>query len=315
MSNYPDSIDKITKARLRFSAFGSIVSIALTMFFVGILATLAVFSTRLVRNLSENVELEILFFSPATQIDTTLGSGMDASLHQRATESDIINYELLLKTKPYVAESRVSSRAANTAAAKEAVGNNYEEVIANPINASIFIKLKPEYTQADSLNKVISEIKHNEQVQDIVVPNVVVGFVQKNLQKFQWIVIGICVVFLFITLHLIANSIRLNIYAKRFNIKSMLLIGATRHIVRKPFAFKGFIQGVWGGFFATILVGLVLNAGKNFAPNFISLTSSDTLLIVGLLGGTFIFSILFTTLSAIAFTNRYIKINNDRLYL
>ena len=63
MANYPDTIDSITKARLRLSTFGSIFSIALTMFFIGALCFFAFFSMRYLQNLSQKIEMEVLFYS------------------------------------------------------------------------------------------------------------------------------------------------------------------------------------------------------------------------------------------------------------
>ncbi|MBO4646490.1 MAG: permease-like cell division protein FtsX [Bacteroidales bacterium] len=324
MSKKPESIDKITRARLAFSAFGSVVSIALTMFFVGLLAVLAVFSTRFIHNLSSNFELEVLFFSPTTVQDSTLYvQGTADSLAQvgrvplmkrGVNDADVRNYELQLKSQPFVATSRFSSQAQNTAAAKEAVGNNYEEVLDNnPITASIFLTLKPEYTSQDSLKKVLAKIKENEQVQDVVYSQEIAEYIQLNLNKLQWVILGVCAMFMLISLLLIGNNIRLNIYAKRFNIKSMLLIGATRSFVRRPFVLKGFWQGMWGGFIAVILLGLVMYAGYVQFPEFIDF--SNQLLVVLLLSGDFMFSILFTMLCAWICANRYIKINPDSLYL
>lgn len=315
MGKQPESLDKITKARLKFSAFGSICSIALTMFFVGVLAVVAVFSTRYLQNISKNLELEVLFFATTPQQATaTIGdSTVTTTINQTVPEADIVNYELQLKNEPFVATSRVSSRAENTAITKEILRNDFEEYTDNPLNASIILTLKPEYTSADSIAKIERFIKQNEQVKEVTYPNVIAQFIQQNLRNTQWIILGICAVFLFISLMLIGNSIRLNIYAKRFNIKSMLLIGATRAFVRRPFVFKGFTQGVIGGFFATVLVALVMYGGSVVVPNFIEL--SNSLLIAAILAGVFFFSILFTTLTAFIFTNKYIKINPDRLYL
>ncbi|MCQ2263997.1 MAG: permease-like cell division protein FtsX [Bacteroidales bacterium] len=315
MGKQPESLDKITKARLKFSAFGSICSIALTMFFVGVLAVVAVFSTRYLQNISKNLELEVLFFATTPQQATaTIGdSTVTTTINQTVPEADIVNYELQLKNEPFVATSRVSSRAENTAITKEILRNDFEEYTDNPLNASIILTLKPEYTSADSIAKIERFIKQNEQVKEVTYPNVIAQFIQQNLRNTQWIILGICAVFLFISLMLIGNSIRLNIYAKRFNIKSMLLIGATRAFVRRPFVFKGFTQGVIGGFIATALVALVMYGGSVMVPNFIDL--SNSLLIAAILAGVFIFSILFTTFTAFIFTNKYIKINPDRLYL
>ncbi len=124
MSKYPDSIDKITKARLRFSAFGSVVSIALTMFFIGTLAFFAYFSTQYIRNLSKKIEMEILFFADVK-------------------EADIVSMEQRMKMEPFIAASRVSSRQENTQEAIKTIGNNYTDIISNPINASIIIRVDP----------------------------------------------------------------------------------------------------------------------------------------------------------------------------
>ena len=59
MTKYSDSIDKITKARLKLSAFGSILSLALTMFFIGTLVFFAFFSYQFINNLSKKIEIEI----------------------------------------------------------------------------------------------------------------------------------------------------------------------------------------------------------------------------------------------------------------
>lgn len=314
MGKQPESLDKITKARLKFSAFGSICSIALTMFFVGVLAVVGVFSTRYLQNLSTNLELEVLFFTSSPQQAVISGdSVVTEATNISVPEADIVNYELRLKNEPFIATSRVSSRADNIAITKEILRNDFEEYTDNPINASIIFTLKPEYTNADSLAKVISYIKKNEQVRDVTYPDNIAKFIQQNLRNAQWIIFGICGVFLFISLLLIGNTLRLNIYAKRFNIKTMLLIGATRAFVRKPFILKGFAQGVVGGFIALILVGLVLYGGNNIAPSFIDF--SEPMLIGTILTGVFLFSILFTTITAFIFTNKYIKINPDRLYL
>lgn len=297
MSKYPESIDKITRARLAFSTFGSILSIALTMFFVGVLVFIAFFSTQFLRDFSRKLEMEVLFYSQ--------GAGVK--------EADIIAYEQTLKLQNFVETSRVSSLSDNTIEAKRVVGNNYEEVIVNPINASIILTLKPQYANSDSITRIIKNIKQNKIVQDVEYPDFIVPLIQGNFTKIQWITLGFCAVFMMISLFLISNSLRLNIYAKRFNIRSMLLVGATRRFVRRPFVLKGLVQGTWGGFLAVIMLAALLVGGNLMLPDFVDL--SNTTIIAGILGGIFIFSISFTMLSACIFVNRYIKINSDRLYL
>lgn len=294
MAKYPDTIDRITKARLRLSAFGSVLSIALTMFFVGILGFFAFFSTQYLKNLSKNIEIEVLFYSDVK-------------------EADIIALEQQVKVKPYIAASRVSSREDNTREAIKIIGSNYTEVIPNPLNASIIISVTPEYANTDSLAKISKEIKRNEIVQDVDYPDFIVKKVSNNFQKIQWVILGICAVFMFITMLLIANCIRLNIYAKRFNIKSMLLVGATPKFVRRPFITKGLIQGIWGGIIAIMLLATALFFGNKSAPEFVDF--SQMLYIAIILGGILLLSILFTVIISAISVNRYIRIKDERLYL
>lgn len=294
MSKYPDTIDKITKARLRLSSFGSIVSIALTMFFIGTLAYFAFFSTQYINNLSKKIEMEILFYADVK-------------------EADIVSMEQELKMEPFIATSRVSSRQENTQEAIKTIGNNYTEIISNPINASIIISVSPEYANTDSLQKVSKKIKKEQIVQDVQYPDFLVKSISNNFHTIQWVVLIISAVFMLISMLLIANSIRLHIYAKRFNIKSMLLVGATRRFVRSPFVLKGLSQGVWGGAIAVVLLGLLLYQGNLIFPQFVDFT--QIMYVSAILLAVFIFSILFTILISVISVNRYIRIKDERLYL
>jgi cell division transport system permease protein len=93
----------------------------------------------------------------------------------------------------------------------------------------------------------------------------------------------------------------------------MLLIGATRAFVRKPFLAKGFVQGVWGGFIASILVALILLKSNIMIPDFVSFQYIPQIAL--LLAAIFVFSVLFTVIISLFSVNRYIKINRDELYL
>ena len=193
MANYPDTLDKITKARLRLSTFGSIFSIALTMFFIGTLCFFAFFSTQYLKNLSQKIEMEVLFYSDIK-------------------EADIIALEQSIKLKPYISASRVSSKEENTENAKKIIGSNYTDIIPNPLNASIIISVAPAYANTDSLAKISKELKRNEIVQDVDYPDYIVKTVSNNFRKIQWIILGVCAVFVLISMLLIANCIRLNIW-------------------------------------------------------------------------------------------------------
>jgi cell division transport system permease protein len=264
------------------------------MFFIGALCFFAFFSMKYLQNLSQKIEMEVLFYTDIK-------------------EADIDALEKQIKLKPYIENSRVSSREENTRTAQKIIGSNFTEVISNPINASIIINVKPEYANTDSLNKISKELKRNPIVQDVDYPDFIVKSISNNFKKIQWVIFCICAIFMFISMLLVANCIRLNIFAKRFNIKSMLLVGATPKFVRRPFVTKGLLQGIWGGLIAIILLALLLVFGNNAAPDFIDF--SAMLYIVIILGGILLFSMLFTMLISAISVNRYIRIDDERLYM
>jgi cell division transport system permease protein len=292
MKKYSDSIDKITQARLRLSAFGSIFSIALTMLLIGCIVFLAFFSMQYIHNISKKIEVEVLFYADVKEVD-------------------IVSMEQSLKLQTYITSSRVSSQADNTKEAIKTLGNNYMDIIANPINASIIFSVNAQYANTDSMKLISKRLKENPNVQDVQYPNFLMDSILSNW-TYQLSVLGICLLFMFISMLLIANSIRLSIYAKRFNIKSMLLVGASRAFVRRPFVFKGFMQGLWGGLIATLLLSLLLYEGNLFFPYFIDF--SYILWISILLGCIFLFSMFFTTFVSLFAVNKYIKLKSDRFY-
>jgi len=294
MAASQSSIDRITRTRLFFSAAGSVMSIALTMFFIGTLVFFAFFSLHCIQNLSQKVEMEILFYSDVK-------------------EADIMAFEQKLKIEPYISQSRFCSKEDNTAEAIKTIGNDFTEIITNPVNASILLSVTPDYANGDSLKALIKKIKQNITVQDVEYPESIVKTVLDNFKNIQMSIGVACTVFMLISMLLIGNSLRLNIYSKRFSIRSMLLIGATRSFVRKPFLLKGFVQGVWGGIIACILVTFTLLEGNRVLPEFINFHYIPQISL--LIAGIFIFSVLFTIIVSLFSVNRYIKINKDDLYL
>ena len=294
MATKQSSLDRITRMRLFFSTAGSVASIALTMFFIGILVFFVFFSVNYIKNTAQKMEIEILFYSDIK-------------------EADIMVFEQKLKIEPYISQSRFCSKEDNTAEVIKAIGNDFTEIITSPINASIIVNVTPDYANGDSLKSVIKKIKQNSKVQYVEYPESIVKTVLDNFITVQKVIVVVCAVCMLISMILIGNALRLNIYSKRFSIKSMLLIGATRAFVRKPFINKGFLQGIWGGFIACILIALTLREGNRKFPEFIDFHQITQISM--LLAAIFVFSILFTAIVSFFSVNRYIKINRDDLYI
>ena len=65
---------------------------------------------------------------------------------------------------------------------------------------------------------------------------------------------GLAVLLVFASIALIANTIRLSIFARRREVEVMKLVGATNWFIRWPFVIEGVIVGFMGGVLAVLLL-------------------------------------------------------------
>jgi len=65
---------------------------------------------------------------------------------------------------------------------------------------------------------------------------------------------GLAALLIFASIALIANTIRLSIFARRREVEVMKLVGATNWFIRWPFVFEGVIVGFMGGVVAVLLL-------------------------------------------------------------
>jgi len=132
-------------------------------------------------------------------------------------------------------------------------------------------------------------------------------------KKISLILFGFSVLLLLIAIALINNTIRLSIYAHRFLIRTMKLIGATKGFIRSPFIWKSIIQGVLASFIAIgLLMGLLFRLQENF-NQLINFQNINLYLMV--FGGVILLGIIITWISTFFAVNKFLNINMDKLYL
>jgi cell division transport system permease protein len=111
---------------------------------------------------------------------------------------------------------------------------------------------------------------------------------------------------------LINSSIRLSIYSKRFNIKTMQMVGATKSFIRKPFIWRSIKLGMLGALLAIIGLAIILYYLDKYAPSLALL--KDYLTLSYLVGGILISAIIITYLSTFFATQRFLNLQTDELY-
>ncbi len=149
--------------------------------------------------------------------------------------------------------------------------------------SSIRVQVESRYINPDSLNAMIEEFKSWNRVSEVVFNEPVLAKVHENLSMLNstGLVVGIIVVLA--AIFLVANTIRLTIYARRLLIRTMKLVGATDTFIRRPFIVEGILQGLMAGIIAS---GLVIGVYSLLATYLPQLSLSTLLTVVLMVGVT-----------------------------
>jgi cell division transport system permease protein len=115
-----------------------------------------------------------------------------------------------------------------------------------------------------------------------------------------------------IAIALINNTIRLSVYSKRFLIRTMQLVGATKGFIRKPFLVKSLVHGFIGALIAIILLtGLIYVTSKELSE-VVGFQNLDLIFI--LFGIVIVLGILITFISTYFSVNKYLRLSTNELY-
>ena len=138
------------------------------------------------------------------------------------------------------------------------------------------------------------------------------SLVYQNIRKISMVVLGFSLLLLVIAIALINNTIRLAVFSKRFIIRSMQLVGATRGFIMRPFIWQGIANGIWAAIVALCLIAGVLYFVKLELPELMNIQDIKTL--VELFGMVVALGIFISVISTIFAVNKYIKSDLNKLY-
>lgn len=214
------------RARLVRSYISSIISIAMVLFVVGFFALVLFWAQGATRYFKENMRLSIILQEQVT-----------ASAAEQFTK----NVEVL----PQVKSARLISKEEGAVEMREFLGEDFLEIFStNPLPATIEVQMHQEYLATDSLRSFKEHLMEGDMVEDVVYQESLISLFNSNIKKGALIILGIGALLAFIAIVLINNTVRLNIYSKRFSIHAMQLVGATKGFIRKPFLYRAVIQGI-----------------------------------------------------------------------
>ena len=288
------SFEKYQKRRLISSYFSVILSITLVLFLMGVLGLLVINATKVEKHFKEQIALSI-------------------DLKEGVKDIEIKQIQQSLKLSDYVKSSRFISKEEAATIAQEENGEEFMDFIGyNPFQNSIDVFLNSEFVTLNSLEEIKTDLLQKSYIDEVRYDIDLVSLMNKNVKRISFWLIAISGVFAFIAMLLINSSIRLAVYSKRFIIKTMQMVGATKHFIRRPFIWKSIRLGLIGSVIA--VAGLIVVAyylDKNLPE--LQLLAQPTIFAFLCLG-IVILGIVITWISTFFATQRFLNLKTEDLY-
>lgn len=269
-------------------------SITLLLFLLGIISILYISSHQLEKYVKENISFNIF-------------------LKEGSNELEVLKLQKLLDSKPYVKSTKYVTQEMAAEVLKADLGESFLELLdENPLPPSIEVKYHADYAVPDSINKIEKEITQYPIVDEVYYQKDLLYVIYNNLNRISFFVFIISLLLLIIAIALINNTIRLLIYSRRFLIKTMQLIGATRSFIRKPYILKSMLQGLIAAILASLLLTMLVYYLQNEVSEVLSLFNVE---ILGLTYAVIISSgLIISFLSSYFAVNKYLRIRGTELY-
>ncbi|WP_282041473.1 cell division protein FtsX [Winogradskyella flava] len=288
------SFDNYQKRKLISSYVSVVISIALVLFLLGCLGLLVINSKKVADHFKEQVVMTIYLNDTAKQVEVN-------QLKKSLAMAD------------YTKEAQYVSKEEAAELMQAETGEDFMDFVGyNPLKNSIDVYLKADYVTTEQLTEITESLSNKAFIEEIRYDNDLVELMNDNVKKISFWVLIISALFTLIAVLLINSSIRLAVYSKRFIIKTMQMVGATKSFIRRPFILKSVQLGVIGAIVALIGMAIVLYYLDITFPELELLR--NTVMIIGLFVGIFLLGIVITWISTFIATQRFLNLKTDQLY-
>ncbi len=287
-------LDKFNKNRLRSSYISVIVSMTLVLFLLGILSTVLYHSKSLANKIQENVAFSALIKTDSKPVM-------------------VKQFQRQLELSEHIKRTKFISKEDAAKNLEKDLGEEFLQFLGfNPITDAIDIHFHAYYTKTNQLHEIEKELMAVPVVQEVIYDKSLITMINENIEKLTYALLILSLAFMIIAVALINSSIRLTIYSKRFLIKTMQLVGATKSFIRKPFIWKSILHGFIAATIAIISVEILTYYCSNFFPELQKLhTSQAKIILYSCLG---ISGMLIPWICTYFAVRKYLKLTTDQLH-
>lgn len=288
------SFEQYQKRKLISSYFSVVLSIALVLFLLGVLGLLLLNTKKMADHFKEQITISLFLKDSAKEVE----------VDQLRKSLTVMEYT---KSVNYVSKEEAAEKHS------EEIGENFLEFLGyNPLKNSLDIQLNADFVSPEQIEEIAAELGKKKHVDEVSYDKPLVGLLSENVKRISFWILVASAVFTFIAMLLINSSIRLSIYSKRFIIKTMQMVGATKTFIRRPFIWTNVRLGMLGALLAlTGLGGFLYYMDSNF-PEMKLLQDLPQLAI--LFGSVFFLGILISWISTYMAAQRFLNLKTDELY-
>ncbi|HPE98818.1 MAG TPA: permease-like cell division protein FtsX [Chitinophagales bacterium] len=182
---------------------------------------------------------------------------ISAFLNDDAKTGDVELLQRKLESEPMVKSTEFISKER----AAEIVREKFEEDISdflgeyNPLPASVEIYLQADMVNADTIRVFREKLETYPEVNFTKVDEQLVSSVTTGFRTAGYVMAGLCILFVVISVLIIDKTIRLSMYSNRFIIRSMQLVGATRRFITGPYVKRSVVNGILAAVLALAVLG------------------------------------------------------------
>ena len=288
------SENKIMRRRLRNAYLSAVISISLVLLLVGVASLLLVNAKGVSDYFKENMQVSVMMKPSVEEVDAFV-------------------YKEELDRRDFIRSSVFVSREQGRQEMEQLLGDDFLNVFETaPIPLSLDITLNAEYVSADSIEVVKACIMESPLVEEVVYQRSLIDALNANLSKISMILGVFIALLLFISFVLINNTVRLTVFARRFTIHTMKLVGATRSFIRAPFLVQSLVQGVLAACVAVGALGGVLYFISREFEQLFDVFRMEMLVVVA--GIVLASGVVICLISTVLVVNKLLSLHKDELY-
>ena len=271
-----------------------VISISSVLFFLSSFTFFVLNSNKIIDDLKEKIPVVIF-------------------LKDEATDVEISQFEKKLSIDPNIKNFIYTSK--NDAAVKFSsdIGENFVEFLGyNPLLNSFDIYFYSERVESLFINEIVKSFESEDFINEVSYDAPLIFLINDNFKKVQDWVLYIAIFFIFISIILINNTIRLSVYSQRMTIKTMQLVGATKFFIKKPFILTQLKLGLISAIISSILfVSIVYYLNSNYFEIDLLSIKNSFLISIAI---AFILSFLISIISTNFITSKFLNSKIDKLY-